>query len=283
MEKLQLSNGFELPILGFGVYQIGDLDECRRSVASALDWDYRLIDTAAFYGNERAVGDALRESAIPREEVSLSSKVWIQQNGYEGTMQSFEKTLINLQTDYLDLYLIHMPYGDYQGSWRAMEDLYDQGRVRAIGVCNFLPDRLIDLILSSRIAPMVNQIELHPFTQQIALRKVMDEQGVAPMAWAPLAKGRRGIFDNPVLMRIGQRYGKAPAQIVLRWLTQQGICAIPKSAHEERIRENHNIADFSLDDDDMHDIRAMDTGGRLFLNVDTPEETTRLHGLSYTQ
>ena len=283
MEKLQLSNGFELPILGFGVYQIGDLDECRRGVASALDWDYRLIDTAAFYGNERAVGDALRESAIPREEVSLSSKVWIQQNGYEGTMQSFEKTLINLQTDYLDLYLIHMPYGDYHGSWRAMEDLYDQGRVRAIGVCNFLPDRLIDLILSSRIAPMVNQIELHPFTQQIALRKVMDEQGVAPMAWAPLAKGRRGIFDNPVLMRIGQRYGKTPAQIVLRWLTQQGICAIPKSAHEERIRENHNIADFSLDDDDMHDIRAMDTGGRLFLNVDTPEETTRLHGLSYTQ
>ena len=283
MEKLQLSNGFELPILGFGVYQIGDLDECRRGVASALDWDYRLIDTAAFYGNERAVGDALRESAIPREEVSLSSKVWIQQNGYEGTMQSFEKTLINLQTDYLDLYLIHMPYGDYQGSWRAMEDLYDQGRVRAIGVCNFLPDRLIDLILSSRIAPMVNQIELHPFTQQIALRKVMDEQGVAPMAWAPLAKGRRGIFDNPVLMRIGQRYGKTPAQIVLRWLTQQGICAIPKSAHEERIRENHNIADFSLDDDDMHDIRAMDTGGCLFLNVDTPEETTRLHGLSYTQ
>ena len=283
MEKLQLSNGFELPILGFGVYQIGDLDECRRGVASALDWDYRLIDTAAFYGNERAVGDALRESAIPREEVSLSSKVWIQQNGYEGTMQSFEKTLINLQTDYLDLYLIHLPYSDYQGSWRAMEDLYDQGRVRAIGVCNFLPDRLIDLILSSRIAPMVNQIELHPFTQQIALRKVMDEQGVAPMAWAPLAKGRRGIFDNPVLMRIGQRYGKTPAQIVLRWLTQQGICAIPKSAHEERIRENHNIADFSLDDDDMHDIRAMDTGGRLFLNVDTPEETTRLHGLSYTQ
>lgn len=283
MEKLQLSNGFELPILGFGVYQIGDLDECRRGVASALDWDYRLIDTAAFYGNERAVGDALRESAIPREEVSLSSKVWIQQNGYEGTMQSFEKTLINLQTDYLDLYLIHMPYGDYQGSWRAMEDLYDQGRVRAIGVCNFLPDRLIDLILSSRIAPMVNQIELHPFTQQIALRKVMDEQGVAPMAWAPLAKGRRGIFDNPVLMRIGQRYGKTSAQIVLRWLIQQGICAIPKSAHEERIRENHNIADFSLDDDDMHDIRAMDTGGRLFLNVDTPEETTRLHGLSYTQ
>ena len=283
MEKLQLSNGFELPILGFGVYQIGDLDECRRGVASALDWDYRLIDTAAFYGNERAVGDALRESAIPREEVSLSSKVWIQQNGYEGTMQSFEKTLINLQTDYLDLYLIHMPYGDYQGSWRAMEDLYDQGRVRAIGVCNFLPDRLIDLILSSRIAPMVNQIELHPFTQQIALRKVMDEQGVAPMAWAPLAKGRRGIFDNPVLMRIGQRYGKTPAQIVLRWLTQQGICSIPKSAHEERIRENHNIADFSLDDDDMHYIRAMDTGGRLFLNVDTPEETTRLHGLSYTQ
>lgn len=283
MEKLQLSNGFELPILGFGVYQIGDLDECRRGVASALDWGYRLIDTAAFYGNERAVGDALRESAIPREEVRLSSKVWIQQNGYEGTMQSFEKTLMNLQTDYLDLYLIHMPYGDYEGSWRAMEDLYDQGRVRAIGVCNFLPDRLIDLILSSRIAPMVNQIELHPFTQQIALRKVMAEQGVAPMAWAPLAKGRRGIFDNPVLMRIGQRYGKTPAQIVLRWLTQQGICAIPKSAHEERIRENHNIADFSLDDDDKHDIRAMDTGGRLFLNVDTPEEAIRLHGLSYTQ
>lgn len=198
-------------------------------------------------------------------------------------MQSFEKTLMNLRTDYLDLYLIHMPYGDYQGSWRAMEDLYEQGLVRAIGVCNFLPDRLIDLILSSRIAPMVNQIELHPFTQQIALRKVMAEQGVAPMAWAPLAEGRQDIFDNPVLRRIGQRYGKTPAQVVLRWLTQQGICAIPKSVHEERIRENHNIADFSLDDGDMHDIRAMDTGGPLILDVDTPEEATRLHGISYTQ
>ena len=283
MEDLQLSNGFELPILGYGVYQIDDLDECKRGVASALDDGYRLIDTAACYGNERAVGDALSEAAIPRGEVSISSKVWIQQKGYEGTIQSFEKTLMNLQTDYLDLYLIHMPYGDYQGSWRAMEDLYDQGRVRAIGVCNFLPDRLIDLILSSRIAPMVNQIELHPFTQQIALRKVMAEQGVAPMAWAPLAKGRRGIFDNPVLMRIVQRYGKTPAQIVLRWLTQQGICAIPKSAHEERIRENHNIADFSLDDDDMHDISAMDTGVPLILDVDTPEEATRLHGISHTQ
>lgn len=283
MQKLQLSNGFELPILGYGVYQIDDLAECKRGVASALDDGYRLIDTAACYGNERAVGDALSEAAIPREEVSLSSKVWIQQNGYEGTMQSFEKTLMNLQTDYLDLYLIHMPYGDYQGSWRAMEDLYEQGRVRAIGVCNFLPDRLIDLILSSRIAPMVNQIELHPFTQQIALRKVMAEQGVAPMAWAPLAEGRQDIFENPVLRRIGQRYGKTPAQVVLRWLTQQGICAIPKSVHEERIRENYNIADFSLDDDDMHDIRAMDTGGLLILDVDTPEEATRLHGISYTQ
>ena len=207
--------------MGYGVYQIDDFDECKRGVASALDDGYRLIDTAACYGNERAVGDALSEAAIPREEVSISSKVWIQQNGYEGTIQSFEKTLMNLQTDYLDLYLIHMPYGDYQGSWRAMEDLYDQGRVRAIGLCNFLPDRLIDLILSSRIAPMVNQIELHPFTQQIALRKVMAEQGVVPMAWAPLAEGRRGIFDNPVLRRIGQRYGKTPAQVVLRWLTQQ--------------------------------------------------------------
>lgn len=277
MQKLQLSNGFELPILGYGVYQIDDLSECKRGVASALDDGYRLIDTAACYGNERAVGDALSEAAIPREEVSLSSKVWIQQNGYEGTMQSFEKTLMNLQTDYLDLYLIHMPYGDYQGSWRAMEDLYEQGRVRAIGVCNFLADRLIDLILSSRIALMVNQIELHPFTQQIALRKVMAEQGVAPMAWAPLAEGRQDIFDNPVLRRIGQRYGKTPAQVVLRWLTQQGICAIPKSVHEERIRENHNIADFSLDDGDMHDIRAMDTGGPLILDVDTPEEATRPH------
>ncbi|MGL4941447.1 MAG: aldo/keto reductase [Bifidobacterium asteroides] len=283
MQKLQLSNGFELPILGYGVYQIDDLSECKRGVASALDDGYRLIDTAACYGNERAVGDALSEAAIPREEVSLSSKVWIQQNGYEGTMQSFEKTLMNLRTDCLDLYLIHMPYGDYQGSWRAMEDLYEQGLVRAIGVCNFLPDRLIDLILSSRIAPMVNQIELHPFTQQIALRKVMAEQGVAPMAWAPLAEGRQDIFDNPVLRRIGQRYGKTPAQVILRWLTQQGICAIPKSVHEERIRENHNIADFSLDDDDMHDIRAMDTGGPLILDVDTPEEATRLHGISYTQ
>ncbi|WP_295727997.1 aldo/keto reductase [uncultured Bifidobacterium sp.] len=283
MQKLQLSNGFELPILGYGVYQIDDLAECKRGVASALDDGYRLIDTAACYGNERAVGDALSEAAIPREEVSLSSKVWIQQNGYDGTMQSFEKTLMNLQIDYLDLHLIHMPYGDYQGSWRAMEDLYEQGRVRAIGVCNFLPDRLIDLILSSRIAPMVNQIELHPFTQQIALRKVMAEQGVAPMAWAPLAEGRQDIFDNPVLRRIGQRYGKTPAQVVLRWLTQQGICAIPKSVHEERIRENHNIADFSLDDDDMHDIRAMDTGEPLILDVDTPEEATRLHGISYTQ
>lgn len=283
MGTIHLQNGMALPDLGYGVYQIDDEDLCRNAVEEALGIGYRLIDTAACYGNESAVGDAVRDSGIPRTDVFISSKVWIQREGHQGTMRSFEKTLQNLRTDYLDLYLIHMPYGDYQGSWRAMEELYDQGLVHAIGVCNFLPDRLVDLILSSRIAPMVDQIELHPFTQETGLRHLLSEYGIAPMAWAPLAEGRNQLFADPALTRIGKHYGKTPAQVVLRWLTQQHICAIPKSSHRRRILENHDIDDFSLDDDDMRSIRAMDTGRPLILDVDTPEEARRLHGIAYRQ
>lgn len=283
MDAIRLNSGLLLPGLGYGVYQIVDEDECRQGVRTALHNGYRLIDTAACYGNEKAVGSAIQESLIPRGDIVISSKVWIQNEGYQGTMRSFETSLENLQTSYLDLYLIHMPYGDYQGSWRALEDLYDQGRVRAIGVCNFLPDRLVDLILSSRIAPMVDQVELHPFTQQTTLLSIMAKYGIAPMAWAPLAEGKHGIFRDRTLIQIGERYGKTPAQVILRWLTQKGICAIPKSVHEARIRENHNIADFILDQKDIQAIETLDMGRPLILDLNAPQEVQRLHAITYKQ
>lgn len=283
MDTIRLNNGVEMPLLGLGVFQVTDEAACREAVRQALRTGYRMIDTAACYGNERAVGDAVRESGVARKELFLVSKVWIQDAGYEKTMASFEKTLEHLRTDYLDLYLIHMPYGDYHGSWRAMEELLDAGRVRAIGVCNFLEDRLADLILSHRVVPAVNQMEIHPFCQRKALRSYMKEQGIVPMAWAPFAEGQRGIFSDPALAAIGRKYGKTPAQVVLRWLRQEGIIAIPKSVHADRIYENFQVDDFALNEEEMQAVEAMDTGRWLILDIPALSEVYRLHGIRFVQ
>ena len=283
MDTIQLNNGVTMPLMGLGVFQVTDQQVCKASVLSALKTGYRLIDTAACYGNEKAVGEAIRESGLDRKELFLTSKVWIQDAGYEKTMKSFEKTLENLGTDYLDLYLIHMPYGDYHGSWRAMEELYRAGKIRAIGVCNFLPDRLTDLILSHEVVPAVNQIELHPFCQQRALRKIMAQYHIAPMAWAPFAEGQNGIFTHPVLTEIGRPYGKTAAQVVLRWLRQEGIIAIPKSVHAERIQQNFAVNDFTLSAADMVQIGALDTGKPVILDVPSVNEVYRLHNIRFEQ
>ena len=278
---IQLNNGVNMPLLGFGVFQITDYDLCKQSVLTALQTGYRLLDTAACYGNERAVGDAIRESGLDRKDVFVTSKVWIQDAGYEKTRASFEKTLENLQTDYLDLYLIHMPYGDYHGRWRAMEDHYRDEKFRAIGVCTLLPDRLIDLILSHDVVPAVNQVELHPFCQQRSLRQVMEAYRIAPMAWAPFAEGQHGLFTDPVLTAIGRTYGKSPAQVVLRWLQQKQIVAIPKSVHAERIQQNFEVDDFALSPADMVQIDALDLGHSLILDVPSLNEVYRLHGIRF--
>ena len=283
MDRIQLNNGVTMPLMGLGVFQVTDQQVCKESVLSALKIGYRLIDTAACYGNEKAVGEAIRESGLDRKELFLTSKVWIQDAGYEKTMRSFEKTLENLGTDYLDLYLIHMPYGDYHGSWRAMEELHRAGKIRAIGVCNFLPDRLTDLILSHEVIPAVNQIELHPFCQQRSLRQVMAQYHIAAMAWAPFAEGQNGIFTHPVLTEIGKQYGKTPAQVVLRWLRQEGVVAIPKSVHAERIAQNFDVDDFTLSAADMVQIGGLDMGKPLILNVPSLNEVYRLHNIRFEQ
>ena len=283
MNTIQLNNGVTMPLMGLGVFQVTDQQVCKESVLSALKTGYRLIDTAACYGNEKAVGEAVRESGIDRKELFLTSKVWIQDAGYEKAMRSFAKTLENLNTDYLDLYLIHMPYGDYHGSWRVMEELYRNGKIKAIGVCNFLLDRLTDLILSHEIVPAVNQIELHPFCQQRALRQIMARYGIIPMAWAPFAEGQNGIFSHPVLAEIGKQYSKTPAQVVLRWLRQEGVVAIPKSVHAERIAQNFAVDDFELSPADMVQIGALDTGKPLILDVPNVNEVYRLHSIRFEQ
>lgn len=283
MDTIRLNNNVEIPLLGLGVFQVTNQAVCKKSVRTALETGYRLIDTAACYGNERAVGEAVKDSGIPREEIFLTSKVWIQDAGYDKTMRSFEKTLENLRTDYLDLYLIHMPYGDYHGSWRAMEELYRAGKVKAIGVCNFLPDRLVDLILSHAVVPAVNQIELHPFCQQRRLRQVMEQYRILPMAWAPFAEGQDGIFHHPILAGIGAQYGRTPAQVILRWMRQSNIITIPKSVHADRIRQNFDVDDFMLSAEDMKQIGNLDRGHSLILDVPCTEEVYRLHNIHFVQ
>ena len=283
MDTVELNNHVQMPRIGLGVFQVTDAAECKQSVRTALDTGYRLIDTAACYGNEAAVGQAIAESGCPRESLFLTSKVWIQDAGYDRTMRSFEKTLKNLGTEYLDLYLIHMPYGDYHGSWRAMQELYHAGKIRAIGVCNFMPDRLADLILTHEVIPAVNQIELHPFCQQVTLCRLMQWYNIQPMAWAPFAEGQNGLFTHPVLTQIGAQYHKSAAQVTLRWLLQSGIIAIPKSVHEERIRQNFDVFDFTLSAQDMAQIDALDTGHSLILDVPNLNEVYRLHGIRFTQ
>lgn len=281
VKNIQLNNGIEIPQMGMGVFQITNQEACERSVSQALETGYRLIDTAACYGNEKAVGSAVHKSNIAREKLFLTSKVWIQDSGFEKTRESFLKTLGNLQTEYLDLYLIHMPYGDYHGSWRAMEELYREGKIRAIGVCNFQTDRLADLVLSHEICPAVNQIEMHPFCQQNMLREFMKKYDIKTMAWAPFAEGKRGLFNNQILFDIGNKYGKTPAQVVLRWLRQQNIISIPKSAHKERIEENYAIEDFELSEEDMTKVEKMDTGRSLILEIDSLSEVYRLHSIRF--
>lgn len=260
MEYITLNNGVKMPMEGFGVFQVPEAEVCEQAVSDALEVGYRLIDTAAAYFNEEAVGAAIRKSGIPREELFITTKLWIQDAGYENAKKSFRTSLDKLGLDYLDLYLIHQPMNDYYGSWRAMEELYEEGKIRAIGVCNFYPERLADLCLNAKVTPAVNQVEIHPFFAQTDAMENMKEFGVQPEAWGPLAEGQHGIFTNPVLTEIGKKYGKTAAQVSLRWNTQRGVVIIPKSTHRERMEENLNIWDFTLSDEDMKAIAGLDLG-----------------------
>ena len=271
-----MNNGVEMPILGFGVYQITDPEECERCVFEALRTGYRLIDTAAAYLNEEAVGKAIKKSGVAREEIFVTTKLWIQDTGYESAKKGFEKSLTKLQLDYLDLYLIHQPYGDVYGSWRAMEELYREGRIRAIGVSNFQPDRLMDLIVHNKVAPAVNQVETHPFCQQVEAQRFMQENNVQIESWGPFAEGRNNIFENETLLSIARKHRKTVAQIILRWLIQRDIVAIPKTVHKERIIENLSVFDFELSPEDMDAILTLDTKGSLFLDHRDPETVRRL-------
>jgi len=270
MQTIRLNNGVEMPVLGFGVFQVKDLDECERSVVDAIETGYRLIDTAQSYGNEEAVGKAIKRSGIKREELFITTKVWIQSDGYNDTNNAFENSLKRLQLDYIDLYLMHQPFGDVYGEWRAMQELYKHGKIRAIGVCNFHPDRLIDLIIHNEIIPAINQIETHPFHQQNETQKFLQENNVQIESWGPFAEGKNNIFHNELLSSIGNKYNKSIAQVILRWLTQRGVVAIPKSVHKKRIEENFNIFDFELSNDDMEAIKTLDTNASLFFDHRDP-------------
>lgn len=259
-----------MPILGFGVFQVRDLEECERSVVDAIATGYRLIDTAASYGNEEAVGKAIKRSGVRREDLFITTKVWIQSDGYSGTKKAFENSLKRLQLDYLDLYLIHQPLGDVYGEWRAMQELYKEGRVKAIGVSNFPPDRLIDLIVHHEIVPAVNQIETHPFHQQIEAQQFLQSNNVQIESWGPFAEGKNNIFHNELLLSISRQYNKSIAQVILRWLLQRGVIAIPKSVRKERIDENFNVFDFELSGNDMEGIKTLDTKESLFFDHRDP-------------
>jgi diketogulonate reductase-like aldo/keto reductase len=276
MQKILLNNGIEMPILGFGVYQITDADECENAVLEALQAGYRLLDTASVYGNEEAVGRAVKKSSIDRKELFITTKVWIQDAGYDSTKMAFERSLKRLQLDYLDLYLVHQPYGDVYGSWRAMEDLYEEGRIKAIGVSNFYPDKLMDLIIHNKVVPAINQIETHPFWQQIETRKFLESQKVQLQSWGPFAEGKNDIFQNELLLSISKDYQKSVAQIILRWLIQRNIIVIPKSVHKERIIENFKVFDFELKSEDMEKITSLDTNQSLFFDHRDPKMVKRL-------
>jgi 2,5-diketo-D-gluconate reductase A len=265
-----LNNGVKMPLLGFGVFQMNDPEECERSVYDAISTGYRLIDTAASYGNEEAVGKAIKRSGVARADLFVTTKLWIQDAGDERAKQAFERSMQRLQLDYLDLYLIHQPFGDVYGSWRAMEDLYREGRIRAIGVSNFHPDRVMDLIVHNDITPAVNQIETHPFNQQIETQKFLQEQQVQIESWGPFAEGKNNIFENELLRSIADKYQKTVAQIILRWLTQRGIVAIPKSVRKERIVENFNVFDIELTSDEMAAITTLDTKKSSFFDHRDP-------------
>jgi 2,5-diketo-D-gluconate reductase A len=269
--SVTLNNGVAMPLLGFGVFQIPDAEECERSVYEAIRTGYRLLDTAASYGNEEAVGKAIKRFGVAREELFVTTKLWIQDAGYESTKPAFERSLQRLQLDYLDLYLIHQPFGDVYGSWRAMQELYRAGRIRAIGVSNFPPDRLMDLMVHHEVTPAVDQIETHPFNQQVETQKFLQENNVQIESWGPFAEGKHNIFANEVLLSIAGKYQKTVAQVILRWLTQRGVVAIPKSTRKERMIENFNIFDFELSLEDMEAIVALDMKVSSFFDHRDPQ------------
>ena len=270
MEYVTLSNGVKMPQLGYGVYQVTK-EECERCVSDALSVGYRHIDTAQSYFNEEEVGNAIKKSGIPREELFITTKVWIEHYGYEECRKSVLESLRKLQLDYIDLMLLHQPFADYYGAWRALEELYAEGKLRAIGVSNFYPDRLVDLCAFSRIEPMVNQVETHPHNQQKTAHEWMKKYGVVHEAWAPFGEGRGGLFTDPVLTKIGAKYGKTAAQVILRWHLQRGIVVIPKSTHKERMAENFNVFDFTLSDEDMKAIAALDKEQSSFFSHTDPD------------
>jgi 2,5-diketo-D-gluconate reductase A len=271
MEHAVLNSGVKMPLLGFGVFQVPDLAECQRCVEEALRVGYRLVDTAAAYQNEEAVGKAIQRSGVARGELFVTTKLWVADTGYEKTKKAFDRSMKRLGLDVLDLYLIHQPYGDVYGSWRAMQELYREGRIRAIGVSNFHPDRLMDLIVHNEIAPAVNQVETHPYNQQIEAHQFMRENGVQHESWGPFAEGKHDIFKNELLQSIATKHGKSIGQVILRWLIQRGIVAIPKSVRNERIAENFNVFDFKLADQDLQAIVALDTKTSSFFDHRDPK------------
>ena len=269
MRKIKLNNGIEIPTLGFGVYQI-DEKHCEQAVLDAIDVGYRLIDTATAYQNERQVGNAIKVSGIDRKDLFITTKLWLNQASYDGAKIQFEQSLNLLQVDYIDLYLIHQPFGDIYGAWHAMEELYEQGKIKAIGVSNFQPDRLADLMAFNKIKPAVNQIEVNPFNQQLHAAPWMQSKTIQPEAWAPFAEGKNDIFNHPVLTAIGNKYNKSVGQVILRWLIQRQIVCLAKSVRKERMTENLNIFDFELSNQDMIDITAIDTGTSAFFSHRDP-------------
>jgi diketogulonate reductase-like aldo/keto reductase len=272
VQQVVLNNRVAMPLLGFGVFQITDAAACEQSVVDAIDTGYRLIDTAASYLNEAAVGRGIRRSGIAREKLFVTTKLWIQKNGYEGTLAAFERSLKRLELEYLDLYLIHQPFGDVYGEWRAMERLYHEGKVRAIGVANFHPDRIMDLMLHNEVTPAVNQIEVNPFLQQHETQHFLQANGVQPEAWAPFAEGRNHIFENPALLAVARKHKKSVAQVILRWVSQRGIVTLSKSVRKARMVENFNVLDFELSAEDIAAIATLDTGTSSFFDHRDPEK-----------
>lgn len=279
MEYAVLNNGIKMPMEGFGVFQVPDPAQCEQAVLDAIASGCRLIDTAAAYMNEKAVGEAIKKCGVPREELFITTKLWVQDASYEGAKKAIQTSLDNLGLDYLDLYLIHQPMGDYIGAYRAMEEAYKEGKLRAIGVCNFYPARLADFCETVEVKPAVNQVELHPFFQQENALELMKEYGVVPEAWGPFAEGNHGIFTHPVLAKIGEKYGRSAAQVALRWNVQRGVVVIPKSVHKDRMEQNMNIWDFQLSEEDMAEITKLDLGHSEIVNHDDPGFAKMLHGM----
>lgn len=279
MKSITLNNGVKMPAVGFGVFQIADMEECERVVLDAIDAGYRLIDTAQSYGNEEAVGKAIVKSSVPREELFITTKVWISHAGYEKAKASIEESLEKMQLDYLDLVLIHQPLNDYYGTYRAMEDLYEEGKIKAIGVSNFYPDRIVDLTLFNKVTPAINQVETNPFHQQREAQEVNEKYGIQMQAWAPFAEGKSGMFTNPILKEIGDQYGKSVAQVILRWLIQRGIIPLAKTVSKERMLQNIDVFNFELSEEDMKTMATLDKQESSFFNHQEASSVERLASL----